>query len=275
MRIALLQITSGIDPAANTAAIVDAIGAAKRGGADMLFAPEMAALLDSNRSRSAAAIVPESDSAPLAAFREAARDARMWVHPGSFPLTAESDPERRVNRSLVIDDQGEIRARYDKIHRFDVTLASGESWRESNTYIGGTRAVALDTPWGRLGLAICYDLRFPALFDALGRAHCDMIALPSAFTVPTGREHWRVLIRARAIESACFMIAPAQTGSHEDGRTTYGHSLVVDPWGRVVLDMGEEAGLGFADIDLQLVADTRAQIPVLDHRRTIGEAEIF
>lgn len=212
--------------------------------------------------------------AALDALRKAACEAGLWLHPGSLPLTAESDPARRVNRSLVIDDSGEIRARYDKIHRFDVTLASGETWRESNVYAGGTRAVALDMPWGRLGLAICYDLRFPALFDALGRARCDMIALPSAFTVPTGRDHWHVLIRARAIESSCFMIAAAQTGEHEDGRRTYGHSLVVDPWGRVVLDMGEDAGLGFADIDFQLVADARAQIPALDHRRAVGETDI-
>ncbi|TXC73286.1 carbon-nitrogen hydrolase family protein [Sphingorhabdus soli] len=275
MRIALLQMTSGIDPVANTAAIVDAIGAAKRGGADMLFAPEMAVLLDSDRVRSASGIVVESDSDALKAICDAARDEGIWVHPGSLPLLSEGDEGRRVNRSFVIDNTGKIRAHYDKIHRFDVTLASGESWRESNVYDGGTRAVAVDTPWGGLGLAICYDLRFPALFDALGNARCDMIALPSAFTVPTGREHWHVLIRARAIESACFMIAPAQTGEHEDGRRTYGHSLVVDPWGRVALDMGEEAGLGFADIDMQLVADARAQIPVLDHRRTIGEAEIY
>lgn len=274
MRIALLQMTSGIDAAANTRSMIDAIAAAKSGGADMLFAPEMGVLVDSNRERSTSQVPREDDSAALDALRKAACEAGLWLHPGSLPLTAESDPARRVNRSLVIDDSGEIRARYDKIHRFDVTLASGETWRESNVYAGGTRAVALDMPWGRLGLAICYDLRFPALFDALGRARCDMIALPSAFTVPTGRDHWHVLIRARAIESSCFMIAAAQTGEHEDGRRTYGHSLVVDPWGRVVLDMGEDAGLGFADIDFQLVADARAQIPALDHRRAVGETDI-
>jgi predicted amidohydrolase len=274
MRIALLQMTSGIEPAANTSAIVDAIGAAKRDGADMLFAPEMAVLLDSDRARSASQVVAENDSVALRAICDAARGQRIWVHPGSLPLLAESGGGRRINRSFVIDDGGKVRARYDKIHRFDVTLASGEAWRESNVYDGGTKAVAVDTPWGRLGLAICYDLRFPALFDALGRARCDMIALPSAFTVPTGRAHWQVLIRARAIESACFVIAPAQTGHHEDGRRTYGHSLVVDPWGRVVLDMGEAAGLGFADIDMQAVAEARAQIPVLDHRRAIDETQI-
>jgi len=275
MRIALLQMTSGIDADANSAAIVDAIGAANKGGADMVFAPEMSVLLDSDRLRSASKMASEGGSKALGTICAAAREHDIWVHPGSLPLLAEGGDGRRVNRSFVIDDGGEIRARYDKIHRFDVTLASGETWRESNVYDGGTKAVAVDTPWGRLGLAICYDLRFPALFDALGRARCDMIALPSAFTVPTGRDHWHVLLRARAIESACFIIAAAQSGSHEDGRRTYGHSLIVDPWGRVALDMGEDAGLGFADIDLQLVAEARAQIPALDHRRPIGDVEIL
>lgn len=274
MRIALLQMTSGIDIDANVATIVAAVGAAKRGGAEMVFAPEMAVLLDANRERSAIRIAQESDSTALAALRKAAREHALWLHPGSLPLSAQGDPARRVNRAFVIDDEGEIRARYDKIHRFDVTLASGETWRESNVYAGGDRAIAVDTPWGRLGLAICYDLRFPALFDALGNARCDMIALPSAFTVPTGRDHWQALLRARAIENSCFIIAPAQTGEHEDGRRTYGHSLVVDPWGGIILDMGAEPGLGFADIDLQLVAEARAQIPALDHRRVIGKVEI-
>jgi predicted amidohydrolase len=171
---------------------------------------------------------------------------------------------------LVIDAKGEIVARYDKIHMFDVALATGESWRESAAYAPGEKVATADTPLGRLGLTVCYDLRFPALFEALGRQSCDIIAIPAAFTVPTGQAHWHVLQRARAIEASAFVVAAAQVGLHEDGRRTYGHSLVVDPWGEVLLDMGgDEAGLGFAEIDLARIAEVRAQLPSLANRRAI------
>ena len=176
-----------------------------------------------------------------------------------------------ANRGFLIDSSGEIRARYDKIHLFDVDLPTGESWRESTAYEAGDEAVVVDgTPLGRLGLTICYDMRFPALFERLAEAGADCIAVPAAFTVPTGQAHWHVLLRARAIESQAFLVAAAQGGTHEDGRETYGHSLVVDPWGEVLLDMGEEGGLGFADIDLGQHRQVRAQVPALAHRRPIA-----
>jgi len=171
----------------------------------------------------------------------------------------------------VIDGQGAIQARYDKMHLFDVDLATGESWRESAVYAPGEHAALAGTPWGGIGLSVCYDLRFAALYRALSDGGATILTVPAAFTVPTGKAHWHLLLRARAVESACFVIAAAQYGSHEDGRETYGHSLVVDPWGEVLLDMGEGAGLGFADLDPARIEDVRARVPVLRHRRPIPD----
>lgn len=269
MRAAILQTTSGIRPAANAAVLADAVARAKAGGADMLFTPEMVGCLDRDRDRAAASLCREEDDPVLAAVRAAAREVGLWVHIGSLGLMGERDDGRRVNRSFVIDGDGAVRARYDKIHLFDVDLPNGLSWRESAAYGPGDRAVVVDTPWARLGLSICYDLRFPALYQPLSAAGATVLLVPAAFTVPTGRDHWGILLRARAIESAAFVLAPAQTGVHEDGRETWGHSLAVDPWGRVLLDMGREAGLAFVDLDPALVADVRARIPVIDHRRPV------
>jgi predicted amidohydrolase len=274
-RIAVLQMTSGIDPVANAAVLVDAVRAARAGGADMLFTPEMSGLLDRQRARAAAHVVPEAESPVLAAVREAAAEEGLWVSLGSLAVAAEGQvPDgaaRWANRAFVIDGGGAIVARYDKIHMFDVDLATGESWRESAAYVPGDQVVTVDTPIGRLGLSICYDLRFPALFEALGRARCDCLAIPAAFTAPTGAAHWHVLQRARAIEASAFVIAAAQVGRHEDGRETYGHSLVVDPWGEVLLDMGGAGpGLGFADLDLSRIAEVRGQLPSLANRRPIS-----
>jgi deaminated glutathione amidase len=267
-RIALLQMTSGIDPAANAKAICEAVEESAKGGAAMLFTPEMAGLLDRDRKRAAANIVGEADNLVLAAVKEAAAQANIWVHLGSIPVLKQDG--RWANRCLVIDNTGAVAARYDKIHMFDVELASGESWRESNAYAAGDRAVSLGTPVGRLGLGICYDMRFPALATQLGAMGVDAIAYPSAFTVPTGRAHWHILLRARAIEATAFVIAPAQVGAHADGRETFGHSLVVDPWGEVLLDMGDAPGLGYADIDSDMVNRIRAQIPSLANRTEIS-----
>lgn len=268
MRIALFQMTSGIDPAANAAAIVDAIEQAQAGGAQMLFTPEMCGLLDRQRQRASANIVPESENPVLAAAIEAARHHAITVALGS--LAIQRDDGRWANRAFVIGSDGAITARYDKIHMFDVELASGESWRESAAYAPGEEVVTVDTPLGLMGLAICYDLRFPALFEALGQRHCNAISIPAAFTVPTGRDHWHVMMRARAIEASAFVIAAAQVGQHEDGRLTYGHSLVIDPWGKVLLDMGgETAGIGFADLELDQIEDFRRQLPSLANRRNI------
>ena len=267
-RIALFQMNSGIDPAANARAIVAAIGSAAMGGAAMLFTPEMSGMVDRQRQRAAASIALERDDPVLAEVRDAAARAGLWVSLGSLAVRREDG--RWANRAFVIDSSGEIAARYDKIHMFDVDLDTGESWRESSAYEAGDRVVTVETPVGRLGLSICYDIRFPALFEALGRAQCDLIAIPAAFTVPTGKAHWHLLQRARAIEASAYVVAAAQVGRHQDGRDTFGHSLLVDPWGDVLLDMGgEEPGVGFAEIDPARIADVRKQLPSLANRRTI------
>ena len=268
-RIAVLQMTTGIVPEANAQVMAEAVSRAAGEGAAMLFTPEMSGLLDSRRDRAREVIRREVDDPVLATVREAAARAGIWVAIGSLAVVREDG--RWANRAFVIDGNGEIAARYDKIHMFDVDLASGESWRESNAYAAGERAVTVETPLGRLGLAICYDVRFPALFEELGRQRCDVIAIPAAFTVPTGQAHWHLMQRARAVEASAFVVAAAQVGRHEDGRATYGHSLVVDPWGEVLLDMGgERAGLAFAELDPERLAKVRAQLPALANRRVIA-----
>ena len=272
-RIALFQSRTGIEPAANAQAMVNAIEQASAGGAEMLFTPEMSGLLDRDGKRAADNLRSEQDDGVLAACRDAASQAGLWLHVGSLAVRAEDG--KLANRGFLIDPKGAIRARYDKIHLFDVDLPTGESWRESAVYRAGEGAVVIDgTPVGRLGLTICYDLRFPALFSRLAEAGAQAIAVPAAFTVPTGRAHWEVLLRARAIEAQAFVVAAAQSGRHADGRETYGHSLVVGPWGDVLLDMGEGTGVGFADIELSLVGEVRRRIPTLDHRRPIAEAVV-
>jgi len=271
MRIALLQMTGGIDPAANAATIVQAIADAKAGGAAMLFTPEVSGLVDRDRTRAAANIHAEDGDFVLAAVRAAAAEHGLWVHLGS--LLIRRDDGKLANRGFVIDDTGAIRARYDKLHLFDVDLPTGESWRESANYTAGEGAAVVDTPIGALGVSICYDLRFPDLYRALTDSGATILAIPAAFTRPTGAAHWRVLLRARAIEGAAFVVAAAQTGVHADGRATYGHSLVVDPWGEVLLDMGDAPRLGFAEIDPARQADVRARIPALRHRRPIPRVD--
>ena len=271
MKVALLQMTSGVDPVANARTICDAIESAAAGGAAMLFTPEMSGLLDRDRARAGEHIVDEPDDPVLAAVRDAAARHGIWVALGSLAVKADGD--KRANRAFLIDDGGTIRARYDKLHLFDVDIDGGERWRESSTYAGGTSAVVADTPIGPLGLSICYDLRFPDLYRAMSDAGAVAFAIPAAFTRPTGKAHWEVLLRARAIEASAFVIAAAQTGEHADGRATWGHSMVVDPWGDVLLDMGEAPGVGFADIDAGRIADIRSRLPSLANRRTIPPVE--
>ena len=271
MRAALLQMTSGTDPLANARVLGDAVARAADAGAAMLFTPEMSGLVDRDRVRAAGSIVAEDDDRVLAAVREAAAKAGLWVHLGSLAVRA---GDRYANRGFVIDATGAIRARYDKLHLFDVDLPPsdgrvGESWRESAAYVAGDGAIVVETPIGRLGLSICYDLRFPDLYRALSDAGATVLAVPSAFTRPTGLAHWHVLLRARAIEAGCFVLAAAQTGEHQDGRATFGHSLAVDPWGDVLLDMGKEAGLGVVELDPARLAEVRARVPALRHRRAI------
>ena len=270
-RIAIFQSTTGIHPGANREALLHAVEEAAAGGAQMLFTPEMSGLLDRVTSRAAENLRFQDEDETLAACRKAAQRHGLWMHIGSLAVLA--DDRKVANRGFVIDSDGEVRATYDKIHLFDVDLPTGESWRESNVYSAGSRVVLVDgTPVGTLGLTICYDLRFPGLFARLAESGADLIAVPAAFTVPTGRAHWHVLLRARAIEAGLFVVAAAQVGQHEDGRSTFGHSLVVDPWGEVLLDMGEQTGIGFSDIDLGRITDVRSRIPALNHRRPIPQA---
>ncbi len=266
-KIAVVQTTTGIDAAANAAALAQAIATAAGEGATMVFTPEMSGLLDRDRERAAASLKKENEDIVLVAVREAAARAGVWVQLGSLALRRQ-DP-RMANRGFVIDDAGNIRARYDKMHLFDVDLANGERYRESAAYAGGDRPVVVATPVGRMGMSICYDMRFPDLYRALSDAGAEVLSVPAAFTRPTGQAHWHILLRARAIEAGAWVVAAAQTGEHQDGRATYGHSLVVDPWGQVVLDMGEEPGIGYATIDPAVTSDVRARVPALRHRRVI------
>jgi predicted amidohydrolase len=270
-RIALYQSTTGIDPEASARNLGAAIEQASAGGAEMLLTPEMSGLLDRDAGRAAGNLRPQEEDRVLAACREAAARHGIWLHIGSLAVLAGDG--KVANRSFVIDRNGEVRATYDKLHLFDVDLPTGESWRESNVYSPGHGVVLVNgTPVGKLGLTICYDLRFPGLFARLAEADADVIAVPAAFTVPTGMAHWHVLLRARAIEAGLFVVAAAQVGRHEDGRQTYGHSLVIDPWGDVLLDMADKPGVAFADIDLKRISEVRSRIPALNHRRPIPDA---
>ena len=269
MLIAVHQMKSCPDIQRNCAAMATAMKEAKARGASFYFAPEMSFLLDRNRERAKANITSEARNTSLQALGSLAEELGIWVHAGSIPVLSEHVEGRMANRSILFDSSGQLVARYDKMHLFDVDLATGESWRESSAYVGGELPVLTNTPLGPMGLTICYDMRFPDLYSRLARAGARVFAAPAAFTVPTGKAHWHILLRARAIESAAFVIAAAQSGKHEDGRETYGHSLVGDPWGEVLLDMGEGEGLGFAEIDLSRVDEVRAQIPVHLNRRDI------
>jgi predicted amidohydrolase len=264
-KVGLIQMRSGIDPQANLAAAVASIEEAKRADADYVLTPEMTNILALKRDQLFAAIVAEEHDPTLARLRELARKLGIYVHIGSLAIKA--SPEKAVNRSFLIDRKGDIAARYDKIHMFDVDLGGGESYRESSNYRAGELAVVADLPWGRLGLTVCYDLRFPALYRALAEAGASFLAIPSAFTRKTGEAHWHVLLRARAIENGSFVFAAAQGGSHENGRETFGHSLIVDPWGRILAESGTEPGILVAEIDPAEIAAARSRIPSLIHGR--------
>jgi len=263
---ALVQMRSGVMPQRNLDAVARLISEARDRGAEYVLTPEMTNILEVKRERLFAAIAPEESDATLAALRELARRLRIFLHIGS--LAIKLSPERAANRSFLIDRDGEIIARYDKIHMFDVDLAGGESYRESRNYRPGEIAVAADLPWGRLGLTVCYDLRFPALYRALAEAGSSFFAIPSAFTRQTGEAHWHVLNRARAIENGCFVFAAAQGGKHENGRETFGHSLIIDPWGKIIAEAdAPEPGVILAPIDPAQVMAARAKVPSLSHGR--------
>jgi len=264
-RVGLIQMRSGRTPSANVDAARKLIAEARAGGAQYVQTPEMTNILEARREALMAKVAPEDTDPSLAALRDTAREHRLWLHIGSLALRA--SPDRAVNRGFLIDPRGEIAARYDKIHMFDVDLPDGESYRESRNYAPGEQAVAAALPWGGIGLTICYDLRFPALYRALAEAGCTFLTVPSAFTRQTGEAHWHVLNRARAIENTCWVLAAAQGGRHENDRETYGHSLIVDPWGRVLAEGGIEPGVVMADIDLAAATAARRRIPSLEHGR--------
>jgi predicted amidohydrolase len=269
--VGLVQMRSGLDPAVNLDVASKLIGDAKAGGAEYVLTPEMTNIMEIRRERLFAAIVTEEADPSLAGFRELARKLAIHIHVGSLAIKLPG--ERAANRSFLIDRAGEIVARYDKIHMFDVDLANGESYRESRNFRPGEVAVAADLPWGRLGLTICYDLRFPALYRALAETGSSMLAIPAAFTRQTGEAHWHILVRARAIENGSFVFAAAQGGLHENGRETYGHSLIVDPWGRILGEGGIEPGIVLAEIDLAAVAAARGRVPSLQHGRRFEMTE--
>jgi predicted amidohydrolase len=256
---------TGRNVAGNIDAAATLVREAKALGADYVQTPEQTSLMELDRKSLFAHIVEEERDPALAAFQELASELKIHLHVGS--LAVKVSPEKAANRSFFIDPNGAIAARYDKIHMFDVNLPNGESYRESNTYRPGETAVVAALPFCKVGLTICYDVRFPALYRALAEAGAEMITVPAAFTKQTGEVHWHILLRARAIETGCFVLAAAQGGRHENGRDTFGHSIVIDPWGRVIAEAGIEPGVTVADIDLALVAEARQKIPALEHGR--------
>jgi predicted amidohydrolase len=264
-RAGLIQMRSGRDPAVNLDTATKLIGEAKKAGADYVQTPEMTNIMEMSREKLFATITPEELDICLTAFRDLARKLSLYIHVGSLAIKV--SPEKAANRGFLIDPKGEIVARYDKIHMFDVDLANGESYRESKNYRAGELAVVTDLPWARFGISICYDLRFPSLYRAQAEAGASVLTIPAAFTRQTGEAHWNVLMRARAVENGCFVLAAAQGGTHENGRETFGHSIVVDPWGRVIAEAGSEPGVIMAEIDPAAVAAARARIPSLQHGR--------
>jgi predicted amidohydrolase len=268
--VACLQTTSDRDIAPSVEATAVLARQARDQGADFITTPEMVGMMEPRRRLVLEKATQEDGHAALTAFQDLARELGAWFLVGSLAVKVE--PERVANRSFLLDADGAIVARYDKLHMFDVNLKE-ESFRESRTYRPGDRAVLAKIPWGVLGMTVCYDVRFPHLYRDLAKAGADVLTVPSAFTRPTGRAHWHVLLRARAIETGCFVVAPAQCGVHAGERKTYGHSLIVDPWGEILADGGEEIGFVSADIDLAKVAEARAMLPSLQHDQAYAAAE--
>lgn len=266
-RLGCVQVNAADDMAANLDAAEGFARVAARDGARLIAFPENVAFMAPDGVGVREAARAEAEHPALARFRDLARELETWLVVGSLGIAGADSEGRVANRSFVIDAGGEIVSRYDKIHMFDVVLPGGESYRESSTFCPGSRAVATDTPFGRLGLTICYDVRFPYLYRALAQAGAELIAVPAAFTRTTGTAHWHTLLRARAIETGAYVFASAQCGTHPRGRQTYGHSLIIDPWGEVLADGGDAPGFICADIDLARVAQVRAQIPALKHDR--------
>jgi len=271
-RVACVQMNSGREFAPNIESAGDLVRRARDAGADFIATPEITGMFEPVHALHLDKALPEEEHPVLAAFRELAVETGAHILLGSQAVKLA--PDRLANRSFLLDPSGRIMARYDKIHMFDVDLENGETYRESAVYQPGLEAVLADLPWGVLGLSICYDLRFPHLFRDLAQGGAEFIAIPAAFTAPTGRAHWHVLQRARAIETGCYIFAPAQWGEHAEGRRTFGHALIVDPWGTVLADAGEGVGFITADIDPDKSAEVRRMIPALRHDRAFSRGDV-
>lgn len=265
LKAACVQVNAGTELEPNLKAAGDLVRRARDAGADLIALPENVGWIVQGRAKTMERVRTEAEHPAIPVFSDLARETGAWILAGTLGVLLEDG--RVANRSYLFDDQGRAVAHYDKIHMFDVDLKGGESYRESATFRPGEHAVLARTPWGGLGMTICYDVRFPYLHRALAKAGADILASPAAFTVPTGRAHWHVLLRARAIETGCFVLAPAQTGTHDQGRQTYGHSLIVAPWGEVLADAGEEVGFVLAELDMARVEEARRMVPSLTHDR--------
>jgi len=276
---ACVQFTAGPDPEPNLRTVSDLIRRARDVGADFIMTPEASNFIESGRRRREK-VRREADDPFLAGMKSVAQETGAWLLIGSLVIDPTGEPDaaagetRLANRSFLVDPGGTIVARYDKIHMFDIDLPGGESYRESNAYRPGGATVVAETPWGRLGMSVCYDVRFPHLYRTLTQSGAVFLAVPSVFTVPTGNAHWHVLLRARAIENGCFVFAPAQSGQHAAGRRSYGHSLIVDPWGEVLADAGEDVGIVSTRIEVARIAEVRNMVPSLQHDRRFTEPKL-
>ena len=268
VRIGVVQLNTGNEVSTAVDATEKLIRRAAKDGAELISTPETTHLMEMDRKAVLEKASFEDEDAGLARFQDLASELGVWLHIGSLIIKAADD--RLVNRGFLIASDGTIKARYDKLHLFDVSLPSGENYRESRLYDSGENAVLVQTPFGKIGLTICYDLRFPHLYQDLAAEGADLLMVPAAFTVPTGKAHWHTLLRARAIETGCYVVAAAQTGLHKTGRKTFGHSLVVDPWGQVISDAGDEPGIRVLDLNLAKVTETRLTMPTLKHKRSYG-----
>lgn len=265
LRIACLQVNARADLEANLQAVSDMAKEAAANGARLLLTPEYTLMMDGSGRVMRDGALPADGGTALARLQTLAQELDVWMLAGS--LTLRTDDARIANRSFLLDNSGGVVATYDKIHMFDVTLPDGKIIRESSAYRPGDRAVIAETPWGRLGMTVCYDVRFPGLYRALAQAGATLITVPASFQRQTGKSHWHALLRARAIENECFVLAPAMCGDHGGNRQSYGHSLVVDPWGDILADGGESPGIVYADLDPGRAAKIRKQIPSLEHDR--------
>lgn len=272
-RVACIHNCAERDMAPSIAELTRLVRMAAGQGAELIQVPEMATMLEPNNALVLQKAKPESEDPGLAAFRELASESGAWILVGSL-LIKEAGADKVVNRSFMIDNGGNIVARYDKLHLFDVDLPSGEQYRESATVKGGDRAVLAPSPWGLIGMSVCYDLRFAYLYRALAQGGASYLSIPAAFTHTTGKAHWHILVRARAIETGCYVFAANQGGTHAEGRRTYGHALIVNPWGEVLADSGEDGGVIIADIDPAKVAEARAMVPALKHDRKFSGPEL-